>query len=177
MAYGRRRAAAAFGAARRTKKIRSPIRVKERIAKKGGKCAACRARYEPGDLITVVNVKRRTYHRSTCVPANVGAAISATTGGPIAAQTAAQVAQAFSINWSPGEARMVAMLGMENAMAINIKKGLTVVTPELDKAFKTYNSCKNTAMHVPSGGQTGATESEKKQAIRVALINLVKLVF
>ena len=77
MAFGRRRAA--YGAARRTKKIRSPIRVKERVAKKGGKCAACRVRYEPGDPITVVNVKRRTYHRATCVPANVGAAISATT--------------------------------------------------------------------------------------------------
>lgn len=158
----------------RTKKIRSPIRVKERIAKKGGRCAACKGRYEPGAEVTVVNIRRRTYHRLTCVPANAGQ-LPTTGGTSIVSST--QVAQAISINWTAGEAALVALVALENVLTVRIKKGLVEITPELDKAWERFNKFKGSMMHVPTGGQVGNTEQEKKQAMRLAFLDIVKMVF
>jgi hypothetical protein len=168
MAYGTRRRRPSFGTKRKTTKIRNPIRVKERTAKKGGKCAACRMRFEPGDPVTVVNVKRRTYHRNGCVPLNVG--MPAAGGGPMPVMDAAQVAKAFSINWSAGEAKMVGLLGLENAMAVMGKLGIIKDTPEVEKAFDRYNKCKASAMR-PGSDQEG------KQAMVLAATSLIKIVF
>lgn len=165
-----------FGSARRTKKIRSPIKVKERIAKKGGRCAACKGRYEAGAQVTVVNIRRRTYHTASCVPANVGQMPTTAVGGsPLTSSTA--VAQAMSINWSAGEAALVALVALENVLTVRIKRGLVEVTPEMEKAWERFNKFKGAVMHVPTGGQIGNTEQEKKQAMRLAFLDIVKLVF
>lgn len=154
----------------RKKKIRSPIRVKERIASKGGRCAGCRARYEKGDEVTSVLIRRRVYHRKTCVPANVGVLPSSgVVGGPVMV-TATQVAQAFSINWSLGEAKMVGLLGLENALAVAMKTGAIKYTEEIDNAFNKYNKIKGSAMR-PGSDQEGKT------AMMQAATRLIQLVF
>lgn len=150
----------------RKKKIRSPIRIKERVAKKGGRCAACRSRYEAGDEITVVNIRRRTYHRHGCVPANVGAL---PTAGPALANTPASVVAALSASWSPGEAKLVAMSALENAL-VSVAKHSTSITPEMESAFDRYNKLKGVALRPGS-------ENEGKMAMREAVIKLVRTVF
>lgn len=159
----------------RTKKIRNPIRVRERIAKKGGRCAGCKGRYETGAEITSVVFRRRVFHRHTCVPANVG--MMPTAGaGPIL-NSAASVASAMSTTWSAGEAALVGLAGLENILVVRIRSGITKITPEIEKSFDRYNKLKASTMHVASGGQTGASDQEKKQAMRLAVLELVKLVF
>jgi hypothetical protein len=150
----------------RTKKIRNPIRVKDRIAQKGGKCAACRGRYEKGDEVTVVNVRRRTYHKAGCVPANVG---MPTAAGPVVSNTPTAVVAALSANWSAGEAKLVAIQALENAMVVIAKSGVTI-TPEMEKAFDKYNKCKAVFMR-PGSDQEG------KQAARLSVLEVVKSFF
>jgi hypothetical protein len=158
--YGRR--------STRTKKIRNPIRVKERIAKKGGRCAACKGRYEPGDEVTSVVIRRRVYHRGGCVPANVGQMPTAS-GGPVT-MSAAQLATALSVSWSFGEAKMVGLLGLENALVVGIKSGSVNLTPEIEKMFEKYNKYKASALR-PGSNQ------EEKQAMVLAATSLIKMVF
>jgi hypothetical protein len=147
-----------FNRKTRTKKIRSPIKVKERIATKGGRCAGCRGRYEKGDEVTAVIVKRRTYHRSTCVPANAGQ--MATPGVPGPAQPPASV--------TPGEAKLRALMELESCLKVLSRT--MVVTDELDKTWQRYNKVKGHALR-PSNDQEG------KQGMLLAIQALVKLVF
>jgi hypothetical protein len=151
----------------RTKKIRNPIRVKERVAKKGGRCAACRSRYEKGDEITVVNIRRRTYHRHGCVPMNVGVM---PTAGPMAvANTPEAVVKALASNWSVGEAKLVAIMALENAMVV-VAKNTPVTTPEMEKSFDRFMKVKAMALR-PGSDQEG------KQATRLSLIEIIKTFF
>jgi hypothetical protein len=147
------------------KVIRNPIRVKERVAKKGGRCAACRLRYEPGDPVTVVNVKRKTFHRNGCVPANVD---MPTAAGPVIANTPTAVVQALSAQWSPGEAKLVGMMALENAMVV-VAKAMPVITEEIEKAFDRYEKLKSSALRPGS-------ENEGNMAMREALIKLVRTI-
>jgi len=150
--------------------------VKERIAKKGGKCSACKSRYEAGAEVTVVNIRRKTYHRHTCVPANVHQLPTA--GGPAVGNTPEDVVKALSVNWSIGESQLVAMLSLENALVATAKsKG---ITPEMEKAFETYNKLKARAVQIPAGESAAIRESLEKEAAtakRMSIINLVKIVF
>jgi len=151
----------------RTKKIRPTVRVKERIAKKGGRCAACRIRYEKGDEVTVVNIRRKTYHRHGCVPANVGQLPTAT-GPSVIGDKPEDVVKALSSNWSIGEAKLVAMLALENAMVVVAKK--STITPEMEKAFDRYGKVKNMFLRPGS-------EQEEKQAARLSILEIVKTFF
>lgn len=155
----------------RAKKIRPAVRVRERIAKKGGRCAGCRARFEKGDPITVVIVKQKKFHTNGCVPANVGqqgvVGASAAPTGPL---SAAGVAQSLSVMWSFGEAKMVGLLALENALVAGIKSGAVTVTDEIDKQFDKYNKIKAMAM------RPGSVQ-EEKQAMVLAANTLIKLVF
>jgi hypothetical protein len=163
----RRRSSAYSTRKKRTKKIRPLVRMKEKLAKKGGRCSGCRARYEVGDPVTVVVTKRRTYHRATCVPQNALQTPNNPYLGPPAASPT-EVVRMFSSKWSVGESKMVAMLGLENAMvvlgrALNFPK-------EFEDAFEKYNKFKE---HVLRPG----SEQEGKQAAKLAVIALVKTVF
>jgi hypothetical protein len=160
----------AYGTKRRTKKIRNPIRVKERIAKKGGRCAACRLRFEAGSEVTVVNIKRRTYHRHTCVPANVGMPQPSGGVGASAMTTAADVGTAMSIKWTQGEAEMVGLLAFENALAVKLKRQVGGITDAQRTEYKKYNARKNMALRPGS-------ENEGRQAMMAAIISLVRLVY
>src|SRR5678815_225807 len=155
------------GGARRTKKIRSPISIKNKTAKRGGRCSGCRSRFEVGDEVTYVKVKRRVYHAHTCVPANAGQ--MPTAGGPTPT-TAAEVAKSLSANWQVPEAQMVGLLALENALVVAIKRGQMRMNPEVEKSFDRYEKLKQVAMR-PGSAQEG------KQAMKMATIDLVKLVF
>lgn len=152
----------------RTKKIRSAVRVKERVAKKGGRCSACRGRYETGDEITVVNIRRRTFHRLGCVPANVGQ-MPTGSAGPVMSNTPTAVVAALSTNWSVGEAKLVAMQSLENALVVVAKKAFSI-TPEMEAAFERYNKLKGVALRPGS-------ENEGVMAMREAVIKLVRTIF
>lgn len=156
-----------YGAPRRTKVIRSPISVKAKIAKRGGKCSGCRQRFEIGASVTYVRIKKRTYHTATCVPANANQ--MPTADGPVIT-TAAEVAKAMSVGWSIGEAQMVGLLALENALVCQIKRGHLKMNPDVEKAFDRYEKLKSMAMRPGS-------EQEGKQAMKMATIDLVKLVF
>jgi hypothetical protein len=152
----------------RTKKIRPLVRVRERIAKKGGRCAGCRSRYEKGDEITVVIVKQRKYHRHTCVPANAGQMPTAgAPNGPIA-NTPDAVVKAFASNWTIGEAKLVAIQAFENAMVVVAKN--STITPEMEKAFDRFNKIK--ARVIRPG-----TDAEGQVAFRLAITEIAKNFF
>lgn len=171
-----RRRRSYLGRQPRTKKIRSAVRVKERVAKKGGRCAGCKSRYEAGADVTVVNIRRKTYHRHTCVPANVHQLPTA--GGPTMNNTPEEVVKALSINWSVGEAQLVAMLSLENALVATAKtKG---ITSEMERAFEVYNKLKARAVQIPQGESAAIRQSLEQEAAtakRMAIINLVKTIF
>lgn len=154
----------------KAKKIRPAVRVRERVAKKGGRCAGCRGRFEKGDNITVVIVKQKKFHTSGCVPANVGQQNVVGTTAPTGPMSAAGVAQGLSVMWTYGEAKMVGLLALENALVAGIKSGAVTVTDEIDKQFDRYNKVKAMAMR-PGSAQ------EEKQAMVLAATALVKLVF
>lgn len=146
--------------ATRTKKVRSPIRVKSRTAKKGGKCTGCKGQYVAGDPITVVWVKRRTFHTGTCVPPGIDQ-ISTIVG---VAQPTAQ----RPMPKTAGEAAMDALLALENALVLRAK---TVgITEEMEKSFDRYNKLKGMALRPGS-------DNEGRQAMKLATVELVKLVF
>lgn len=147
------------------KKLKPMVRVRQRAAKTGGKCAACKGRYEKGDAITVVIVKQRKYHTATCVPANVG---TMPVAGNAVAPTPDDVVKALASTWAEGEAKMVAMLALENALVVVAKsKG---ITPEMEKAFDRYNKLKAMAMRPGS-------KNEGEMAARQAILDVVKVVF
>jgi hypothetical protein len=150
----------------RPKKIRPMVRVKERIAKKGGRCAACKGRYEAGTPVTVVNIRRKVYHTAGCVPANAGQL--PTSGGIQVNPTPDAVVKALSTTWALGEGKLVGMLALENALVIASKS--IDITPSIEKAFDRYNKLKAMAMRPGS-------ENEGNMAARMAIIDLVKLVF
>ncbi len=154
----------------RRKKIRNPIRIKERVAKKGGRCSACRGRYEKGDEVTVVNIRRRTFHRHGCVPLNVGQMPTAG-GGVQVGSTPADVIAAMRSNWTVGEAKLVAIQAMENAMVV-IAKNNAIVEKDVDpnKAFDKYKKYKTVFLRPGS-------DNEGRQGARLAIIEVVKTFF
>ena len=144
----------------RTRKVKSPIRVRPTTAKKGGRCTGCRMRYEVGDPVTVVKMKRRVFHTTTCVPANIDQlatlmAPAATAAAPTMPKTA-------------GEAALLALVHLENAMVLRAK---TVgITPEMEKSFERYTKLKGMAMRPGS-------DNEGRMAMMRATMELVKLVW
>lgn len=162
-------------ATRKPKKIRTRIRVRERVAKTTvkGKCTACKGHFKVGDKMTVEIIKQRKFHTDTCVPADIGRMPGGNTIQVSATPEA--VVKALTTNWSLGEAKMVGMLALENALVVVAKTGK--ITPELEKSFERYNKFKAMGVHIPTLGQTGTTEAEKGQAVRLAIIELVKAIF
>jgi len=156
MAYGRRRRNP-FGSTR-SKKIRSPIRVKPRVAKMGGKCDGCKTRFAAGENITYVITKKRKYHTGSCVPPNVGQMLQAT-------QQAAPVLPRTSM-----EAKLAALQSLENALAVLAKE--KNYPPELDKAFDRYKKLKALGMHT-----TSKNTPEGEAGLKEATIALVRAIF
>jgi len=138
----------------RTKKIRSPIRIKPRIAKQGGKCDGCKMRFSPGEEITYVIVRKRKFHTHSCVPANVGQ-LQAAPPGP-------------TLPRSPGEARLQALASLENALVVIAKT--EGITPEMEKAFDRFNKLKSVGLRPGSA-------NEGRMGFREATIALVRVVF
>jgi hypothetical protein len=157
-----------YGRTPRAGKIRSPISVKAKIAKRGGKCNGCRGRFEIGDNVTYVKIKRRVYHTASCVPANAGS-MPAAGAGPVITD-AASVAKAFSTQWTVGEAQMIGLLALENALTVAIKRGVVKMDKATEDAFDKYEKFKSMALR-PGSAQEG------KQALVLAIRDLVKLVF
>jgi len=158
---------------KRTRKIRPPIRVKDRVAKRGGKCHSCRVRYEKGDTVTVVTVKRRTYH-SGCVPANASSVVPGTVGagGVVTANpigtTPEAVVESFSDRWTPGEAKLVALAALENTLVVIGRK--LNFPKEFEDAYTKYMKLKGHCLR-PSNS------NENRQAFLVAVRKLVDTVF
>ena len=85
------------------------------------------------------------------------------------------VATALSARWIEGEAKAIAMLALENAMVVVASK--KPVTPEMEKAFDKYNKLKGLATHEATLNQAGATPGEKSLAFRMAINEIVKIIF
>lgn len=149
-----------FGATQRKRKVRNPITVRQRVTKKGGRCAGCRQRYEIGDNVTVVKVKRRVFHTASCVPPNIdqiGTIIGQqNTGAPV------------TMPKTHGEAAMDAMVRLENALVLRAKA--VGITDEMEKIFDRYQKLKGMALRPGS-------DNEGRMAMVQSLIALVKLVF
>jgi hypothetical protein len=137
---------------RKTRQFKSTITVKAKPARRPGTCNGCGSRFEKGADITYVRHRIRRYHTSTCVPANVGQAPSAV---PVMPK-------------NPLEAAHAAMLAMENALVAKAKQ--FGITPEIEKAFDHYQKLKSVALR-PGSDQEG------KQALKLAIIAVVKMVF
>lgn len=156
----RRRSYGGLGSTRRTRKVRPPIRVRPIVAKKGGRCTGCRMRYEVGDPITVVKMKRRVFHTASCVPPNIDQVATLMGTGT---QSATPV-----MPKTAGEAAMLALVHLENAMVLRAKS--FGISPEMEKAFEKYTKLKGMALRPGS-------PTEGQQAMKLATIELVKLVF
>jgi len=137
----------------RTKKVRPTITAIAKPAKRPGTCNGCGARFSKGDDITYVRVRIKRFHTVSCVPANVT--------NPV------QNVSAVKPN-TPMESLLDAMLSMENALVVKAKS--TGITPEMDKAFQKYQKCKSLGLHPQ-------TEHEGRVALRMAILELAKLVF
>lgn len=152
----------------RAKKIRPIVRVKEKVLAKPGKCSACRGRFAPGETVVIVSIKRKVYHKATCVPANAGALPTAA-GGPLV-NTPTAVVGALSANWSVGEAKLVAIMAMENAMVAIAKSKGAAITDEMEKAFDRFMKLKAMALRPGS-------DNEGDQAVKQSLITILKTFF
>jgi len=143
--------------------------VKTKVTKKGGRCSACRGRYEVGDTVTIVKTKRRVYHSATCVPANAGQ-VPVAGGAAVIANTPDAVVKALSSRWTVGEAKMVAILALENSLVVVAQNRPGGITPEMEKSFDRYNKLKGMAMRPGS-------DNEGNMAVRLAILEVVKTVF
>jgi hypothetical protein len=139
----------------KTKKIRPTITMKEKPARRNGTCAGCGGAVPKGEVCNYVRHAIRRYHIA-CTPANVLQ--------PVAAKIES------SLPTNPVEAKKAAMLAVENAWVVMIQKGILQITPEMEKVYTRYNSLKAHALN-PSNA------NEQRQAMKVAMLDLVKIVF
>lgn len=82
------------------------------------------------------------------------------------------------------EAALAAMLGMENALVAKLRENKTKgvsTTDEMNRAWVKYQKYKEFALHEPnetsSVAQVAAQKQQAQMALRMALIELVKLLF
>lgn len=101
-----------------------------------------------------MRVRIKRYHTQSCVPPNVTNPLQST--GPAPRPN------------TPTESTLDALLGMENALVVKARS--SGITPEMDKAFQKYQKCKALGLHPQ-------TNNEGRVAIRMAILELVKLVF
>lgn len=137
---------------RKPRQFKSTVTVKAKLARRSGTCNGCGSRFEKGEDITYVRHRIRRFHTATCVPANAGAAPSATPTVPK----------------NPIEAAHAAMLALENALVSKAKA--VGITPEIEKSFDRYQKLKSMALRPGS-------EQEGKTALRQAIVDIVKMVF
>src|SRR5690606_8223500 len=121
-------------------------------APRPGTCNGCGARFNKGDDITYVRTRPRRYHTATCVPQHVGKPDAAAVPRPS----------------NPIEAAHAAMLALEDALVMKAKTG--GITPEIERAFEKYQKLK--AMALRPG-----TDQEGKTALRLSMVELIKMVF
>lgn len=76
---------------------------------------------------------------------------------------------------SPEDAVLFAMTALEGALVAKAAR-MGTIPPDVEREFARYQKVKSVALHAASGGQTGASENEIRQALRLSLISLVKLV-
>lgn len=89
-----------------------------------------------------------------------------------------------SATMNADEAAFAAMLGLENALVARVREmtaAKKTPPPEMDKSFVKYTMLKERALAQPAAGssatQVTAQKNEATVALRMALIELVKLVF
>lgn len=139
---------------RRTRKVRPSITAQAKPARRPGTCNGCGGKFNKGEDITYVRVRIKRYHTQSCVPPNVTNPLQST--GPAPRPN------------TPMESTLDALLGMENALVVKARS--SGITPEMDKAFQKYQKCKALGLHPQ-------TDNEGRVAIRMAILELVKLVF
>lgn len=142
---------------RRPRRVKNPISVKTKVAKRNGVCTGCGSHFFKGDEVTYVRTKIRRYH-PRCTPPDADKP-PITHGAP--------VASAPVLPKTPQEAVNAAMLALENAMVVKAKT--SGITDEMEKAFTRYQKLKAMAMR-PGSDQEGKT------ALRLSLIDLIKIV-
>jgi hypothetical protein len=76
---------------------------------------------------------------------------------------------------SPEDAKLYALKVLEDTLVVVAKR--SGITPDMDKQFAIYQKVKAVALSEVSGGQRGATDNEKRQALKLATLALVKAVF
>lgn len=143
--------------ARRTRKVRPAIVVKEKPASRDARCTACRMKIVKGEPATYVRVRTRRFHKG-CTPANIGApptASGAPAGPPL-------------MPTDPAEAAGFALLALENALGRKAQR--VGITDAMDKAFQKYNKIKELALRP-------GTNEEGQTALRMALIEIIKATF
>lgn len=142
---------------RRPRRVKNPISVKVKPAKRNGICTGCGSYFYKGDEVTYVRTKIRRYH-GRCVPPNADQPPT-TYGAP--------AATAPVLPKTPQEAINAAMLALENAMVVKAKTN--GITDEMEKQFTRYQKLKAMAMR-PGSTQEGQT------ALRLAVIDLIKII-
>jgi hypothetical protein len=89
-------------------------------------------------------------------------------GGPVGS-TPADVVAAMRSNWTVGEAKLVAIQALENAMVV-IAKHTANLTPEMEKSFDRFRKVKTVFMRPGS-------EGEERQGAKLAVLEIVKSFF
>ena len=84
-------------------------------------------------------------------------------------------ANSVSPTMRPRDAAFAALAVLETALVCKAKA--TGITADMSDAFAKYQKLKALALNPATGGQTGTTQAEADVALRLATINLVKLVF
>ena len=140
-----------YGVSRRPRKVRPNITVKVKPARRNGTCSGCGASIYKGDETAHVRHRIKRFH-PTCVPANV----NTPTGAAVPPPT------------DPHEAALASLVALENALMQKAKR--LNYPDDLEKAFSKYSKIKE---HVMRPG----SEQEGKQALKLAVLELVKAVF
>jgi hypothetical protein len=133
------------------RKMRPNITVKVKPSPHDSKCTACVGAIPKGETATYVRTRIRRYHM-TCVPTNVYVTGSAPSALPT----------------DPMEAALTALIGLENAIVVKAKK--IGITDELEQKFTRYQKMKVLALRP-------GTPGEERAAFRMAILEIVKLVF
>jgi len=80
------------------------------------------------------------------------------------------VVDALSTRWPVGDARLVGLAALENAMIVTAKTFTEAQYAEFDKSYRRYQAYKQHVLRP-------ANANEETQAYKLAMVELVKVVF
>lgn len=148
-----------IGGSRRGPRLPKPlVSVKERSARKRGRCAGCRTHYEAGDIIVQARIRTRKFH-PCCVPVDITTNFAGTT--QVAAPPPPKILTAE-------EAALAALVSIETALVARAQQ--LGITDEMEKQFDRYQKLK---AHVLKPG----SPAEEKAFLRRTLLDAINLVF